>query len=88
MTKRLPEDLKAVNVTWINREPEKYYEFIKDVPMVDTAVFFKGRWFWWSTYCIDVLGEYGYDEADEIDDRIEVIAWQPLPEPYKGGDAE
>ena len=27
-------------------------------------------------------------EYDEMDDAIEVTAWCPLPEPWKGGDAD
>ena len=36
---RLPDDFATVNVTWINRNPEPYYESIKDVPFTDTAVY-------------------------------------------------
>jgi len=36
------------------------------------------------------LAEYGASLYNEnvMDKAIEVLAWMPLPEPYKGGDKE
>ena len=85
---RLPNDLEPVNITWINHEPEPYYKEIKDKPFTATGVYFNGQWYWWSTFCADILAEYGFNYDDIIDRSIEVIAWQELPEPYKKGGAE
>lgn len=81
---KLPDDLTAVNITWVNRDPEPYYESIKDKPFTATAIHYNGKWFWWSCTCEDILKEYGKNDIDEINDGIEVIAWRRLPEPYKG----
>lgn len=83
VTERLPENLEVVNITYINREPMTYYH-IKGKPMVATAVYYYKRFYWYSVACVDVLGEYGTDEWDEMEDRIEVTAWMPLPECYRG----
>lgn len=88
VSERLPEDLEPVNITWINHKPESYYKDIKDKPFTATGVYFKGKWYWWSTLCTDILAEYGFYNSDMIDEGIEIIAWQPLPEPYKKGGAE
>lgn len=85
-SERLPEDLMTVNVTWVNRKPQTYYSYIKDKPFVNTALRFNGKWYWWSVVTEDVLREYGESVMDAIDNGIEVIAWQPLPEPYSSGD--
>lgn len=81
----LPEDLLPVNVTWTNRNPETYYENIKGKRFVDTAVYYQGDWYWWTSVCVDYLKEYG-DRApvERIDRAIEIIAWKSLPEPYRG----
>ena len=84
VSERLPEDCVPVNVTWINRNPEPYYEKIKDVHFSGTAVYYNGRWFWWSATCVDYLKEYGKNDIDLVDDDIDVIAWMPLPNPYRG----
>jgi len=84
----LPIDMQVVNITYINREPATYYDHIKGRPRVATAVYYRKRFYWYSVACVDVLSEYGTDEWDEMDDRIEVKAWKPLPKPYKGGDSE
>jgi len=81
---RLPEDLEEVNVTWVNHTPEQYYDFLKDKPFTGSAVYYKGEWFWYSSTCVDILAEYGTNGMDKVDDGVEVIAWMPLPEPYKG----
>lgn len=87
-SERLPEELVPVNVTWVNRKPASYYEQIKDKPFTATAVYFKQNWYWWSATCEDILAEYGHSCADLVLDGIEVVAWMPLPEPYKVGDQE
>lgn len=81
----LPENTDPVNITWVNRNPEKYYADIKDVPFTATGHYCNGRWFWFSAVCQDYLNEYGDCPSDRIDDSIEVTAWMPLPKPYKGG---
>lgn len=85
VTERLPEECEAVNVTWVNHNPESYYAEMKSKPNVDTAVYYAGHWYWWNCVIQDILKEYGEGfEADKIDGNIEVTAWQPLPEPYRG----
>ena len=83
VSERLPEDLEHVNITWVNHNPKSYYADIKDKPFTETGIYFNGQWYWWSTLCADTLAEYGHNYDDVIDDDIEIIAWQPLPEPYK-----
>ena len=84
VSERLPEDLEAVNITWVNHEPEPYYHDIKDKNFVATGIHYRGQWYWYSTTCADYLGEYGSNDIDKVDDAIEIVAWMPLPEPYKG----
>ena len=83
VSERLPEELVPVNVTWINRNPESYYAKIKDVPFSATAVYYNSKWYWYSSTCVDYLSEYGENEFDLVDKDIDIIAWQPLPEPYR-----
>lgn len=83
---RMPDDLEEVNVTWVNHDPEPYYNFVKDKPFTATAVYYKEKWYWYSSTCADLLAEYGRNPVEEIDDGIEIIAWMPLPEPWKGED--
>lgn len=83
MTERLLEDLEEVNITWVNHDPEQYYADIKDIPFVASGVYYKGRWYWWSADCADYLRECGECPKDIMDDSIEVVAWKPMPEPYK-----
>ena len=83
VSERLPEDFSEVNVTWVNHNPEPYYEFIKDKPFTATAVYYKGEWYWYSATCVDYLGEYGRCDWNKVDKAIEIVAWMPLPEPYK-----
>lgn len=85
VSERLPEDLEPVNITWINHDPEPYYNDIKDKPFTATGVYFNGQWYWWSTLCTDMLAEYSHNYSDIIDEAIEITAWMPLPEPYKEG---
>lgn len=84
VTEALPEDLEAVNITWVNHEPEPYYHDIKDKNFVATGIHYRDKWYWYSTTCADFLGEYGSNEVEEVDDAVEIIAWMPLPESYKG----
>ena len=85
VAERPPEDLVPVNITWINRKPESYYIHIKDKPFTATGIQYHDKWYWYSVYCEDYLREYGDSELDEMDEHIEVTAWMPLPEPYRGG---
>lgn len=81
VTEKPPEDFEEVNVTWVNHDPEQYYDFVKDKHFTGSAVYYKGSWYWYSSTCVDILAEYGRNEMDKIDDGIEVVAWMPLPEP-------
>lgn len=81
VSERLPEDLEAVNITWVNHEPEPYYHDIKDKNFVATGIHYRGQWYWYSTTCADYLGEYGSNDIDKVDDAIEIVAWMPLPQP-------
>ena len=82
-SERLPDELTPVNVTWVNRNPTIYYENIKDIPFTATAVYCNEKWFWWSSICEDILAEYGRNDAEMVDEGVEILAWMPLPEPYK-----
>ena len=84
-SERLPDDLAEVNVTWVNHNPEPYYDFVKNKPCTGSAVYYKGDWYWYSSVCVDVLAEYGENKFDKIADVIEITAWMPLPEPYQEG---
>ena len=88
VSERLPEDLSEVNVTWVNHNPELYYEFTKDKPFTATAVYYKNEWYWYSATCVDYLGEYGRCDWNKVSDVIEIIAWMPLPSPYQNGSDE
>lgn len=83
VTERLPENLKPVNITYINEDPAPYYEHIKGIPFTATAIYYRGGWYWWSCTCADVLAEYGHSYSDSMDEGIEVTAWMPLPEAYR-----
>lgn len=85
-SERLPEELTPVNVTWVNRKPTIYYENIKDIPFTATAVYCNEKWFWWSSICEDILAEYGRNDAEMVDEEVEILAWMPLPESYKEAD--
>lgn len=77
----LPESNDAVNVVWVNRNPESYYAGIKGKPFVATAHYHKGKWYWFSSTCKDFLDEYGRCEVDEVDKDIDILYWMPLPSP-------
>lgn len=79
VTERLPEERVLVNVLWVNRAPEPYYEKIKDVPFSGTACFYRGNWYWDSPVVLDLLAEYGNDNFDLVDDAVEITHWMPLP---------
>ena len=80
---QLPKDNQAVNITWVNRSPTRYYADIKDKPFTATAVYYHGRWYWWTAIIRNILEDCEKAAADwEIDDCIDVTAWMPLPEPY------
>ena len=89
-SERLPRDLLRVNVTWLNHNPPFYYQHIKDIPQTDTAVYYRGKWYWYDATVVDILAEYGEDcNAEQINKDIEVVAWMPLPKPYReDGDDE
>jgi hypothetical protein len=72
-----------VNITWVNHEPESYYEDIKDKPFSATGIYYRSKWWWYSATAEDVLAEYGRSEFDRVSDSVEIIAWKPLPEPYQ-----
>lgn len=82
-SERLPDECVPVNVTWINRNPESYYAKIKDVHFSATAVYYNSKWYWYSSTCVDYLSEYGKNDFDLVDKDIDIIAWQPLPQPYQ-----
>ena len=88
VSERLPEELVPVNVTWINRNPEPYYKDIKDVPFANTAVYCNGKWYWWSSTCVDYLKEYGKCDWELVDKDIDIVSWMPLPEPYLESEVE
>ena len=80
VTERLPEERVLVNVVWVNRAPEPYYERIKNVPFSGTACFYRENWYWDSPVVLDLLAEYGEDEPDSVDEAVEITHWMPLPE--------
>ena len=80
---RLPEKTEPVNVTWVNHCPAPYYSKIKNVEQTATAVYFGGKWYWYSVVCVNMLEEYGRNDADSIDVNIEITHWMPLPNPPK-----
>lgn len=82
VSERLPEDYETVNITYVNRNPVSYYEHVKDKPFTGTAIFHYGKWYWYSCVCEDYLKDCGDSTCDRMDEDIEVLAWQPLPEPY------
>ena len=82
-SERMPENNDPVNVTWVNHNPEVYYADIKDKPFTATAHYHNGRWYWFSSVTQDYLNEYDVWTPDLVDKDVEIIAWMPLPEPYK-----
>ena len=89
VSKGLPKTTDPVNVTWANNDPVSYYEDIRGKRFTATACYHKGKWWWYSAVCQDLLDEYGKScMDDEIDEAIEILAWRPLPEPYTEEDNE
>lgn len=85
VSKGLPETTDPVNVTWTNNSPEPYYADIKGKRFTACAHYHRGKWWWYSSVCQDLLDEYGEScMNDEVDEAIEIIAWKPIGEPYKG----
>lgn len=85
VSKGLPETTDPVNVTWTNNSPEPYYADIKGKRFTACAHYHRGKWWWYSSVCQDLLDEYGEScMADEVDGAIEIIAWKPIGEPYRG----
>ena len=82
-SEKLPESIKPVIITWRNNDPKSYYQYIVGKPFIGTGHYCKGKWFWYSSTCEDLLAEYGRSDVDEVDEAIEVIAWMPLPEAYR-----
>lgn len=80
---RPPEEAEPVNVTWVNHCPAPYYSEIKNVEQTATAVYFGGKWYWYSNVCVDMLEEYGKNAVDLLDENIEITHWMPLPKPMK-----
>ena len=80
-SERLPSDDEIVNITWVNHNPPPYYADIAEKPFVASGLRYCDKWYWYSSVCQDL-----HQDFDLIDKDIEVIAWQPLPKPYKGGD--
>lgn len=85
VSKGLPETTDPVNVTWTNNDPAPYYADIKGKRFTACAHYCRGKWWWYSSVCQDLLDEYGRGPVDdEVDEAIEIIAWKPIGEPYKG----
>lgn len=83
VSERLPEDIKPVIVTWKNTDPKSYYQYVVGKHFIGTAHYKGDKWFWYSSVTEDLLAEYGRCDSEEFDEAIEVVAWMPLPEPYK-----
>lgn len=79
----LPEDIKPVQITWKNNDPETYYQDIKGKHFTGTAYYKDGKWYWYSDVTEDLLAEYGRCDRYEFDSAIEVVAWMPMAEPYE-----
>ncbi len=83
VSKGLPEDIKPVQITWKNNDPETYYQDIKGKHFTGTAHYKDGKWYWYSDVTEDLLAEYGRCDRYEFDSAIEVVAWMPMAEPYE-----
>lgn len=79
----LPEDIKPVQITWKNNDPETYYQDIKGKHFTGTAHYKDDKWYWYSDVTEDLLAEYGRCDRYEFDSAIEVVAWMPMPDPYE-----
>ena len=85
VAERMPEERVLVNVVWVNRAPEPYYERIKNVPFSGTACFYREKWYWDSPVVLDLLAEYGKDAFDLVDEAVEITHWMPLPDAQEEG---
>ena len=83
-SERLPEEAYPVIVTWKNDDPASYYQYILGKHYAGVAHYKNGKWFWYSSVTEDTLMEYGRCDSEEFDEAIKVLAWMPLPEPYRG----
>lgn len=83
VSERLPEEAYPVIVTWKNDDPASYYQFVLGKHYTGVAHYKNGKWFWYSSITEDVLMEYGRCDSEEFDEAIKVLAWMPLPEPYR-----
>lgn len=83
VSESLPEDIRPVIITWKNTDPASYYQYIVGKHFIGTGHYCNGKWYWYSSVCEDLLAEYGKSDIDEMDEAIEVVAWMPLPEPYR-----
>lgn len=83
-SERLPEEAYPVIVTWKNDNPTSYYQYILSKHCVGVAHYKNGKWFWYSSTTEDVLMVYGRCDFEEFDEAIKVLAWMPLPEPWRG----
>lgn len=79
-----PKDLVPVNVTWITCKQASCYADIKDKLFTATAVFYENEWYWWSVGIEEYLSEHGESEQNKVHESVEIIAWQTLPEPWRG----
>lgn len=85
VSKGMPETPDPVNVTWTNNSPEPYYADIRGKRFTACAHYHRGKWWWYSSVCQDLLAEYEIGPLyDEVDEAIEIIAWKPIGEPYTG----
>ena len=85
VSKGLPKTPDPVNVTWTNNSPEPYYADIRGKRFTACAHYHRGKWWWYSSVCQDLLAEYEIGPLyDEVDEAIEIIAWKPIGEPYTG----
>ena len=82
-SKRLPESIRPVIVTWKNTDPASYYQYIVGKHFTGTACYKNGKWYWYSSTTEDMLAEYGRYDSEDFDEAIECVAWMPLPEVYK-----
>lgn len=84
VTEKLPKDLEELIVTWVNKDLDLYFSDIKGKKFSGAAVYCNNHWYWYSSITQDVLFECGEYKDMLIDDAIEITAWMPFPEPYKG----
>jgi len=84
-SEQLPGNIEPVIVTWKNNAPPFYYQDIVGEHFTGVAHYKNNKWFWYSSVTEDFLAEYGRFDSEEIDEAIEILAWMPLPGPYKVG---